>query len=169
MPVKRGAAAVLVVAMALTVLSSPAGAAKTNATAKAAKKKARKARAKKPRTKKVRKPKTVKPSKPVNVSMGTPQSLRLAIEDLGKTYGKRYPAAKFIARLEAAKTPDAFTAVQREALAANPLLDFDKILLVKRPLKNAITAAGGALGLPTLNARVNDTIKKPGTGWEDTL
>jgi len=162
-------AAVLSAATLLTVISIQAGAAKPEAKTKAEKKKARQARANKAKAKKARKPKIVKPAKPVNVSLGTPESLRLAIEDLGKTYGKRYPAAKFLARLNTAKTPEAFTALQREALTANPLLDFDKILLVKRPLKNALTAAGGSLGLPTLNARVNDTIKAPGTGWNDTL
>jgi len=156
MRIRHGVAAILAATMIFTILSSPAG---------AAKKKARQAA----RAKKNRKPRIAKPSKPVNVSMGTPESLRLAIEDLARTYGARYPAAKFLARLKAVKTPEAFTTLQSEALKANPLLDFDKILLVKRPLKNAITAAGGALGLPTLNSRVNDTIKKPGTGWDDTL
>ena len=112
--------------------------------------------------------------------MGTPQSLRLAIGDLNKTFGEKYNAPKYLRLLDALEgrvrrgedaeqTAAAFTALQREALLANPLLDFDRILLVRRPLRNAHTAAGGALGLPTLNARVNDTIKDPGTGWDDTL
>ena len=138
---------------------------------------ARKAKAaKKARDKKARQPKG--PVKPV--SMGTPKSLRLAILDLNKTYGDRYSAAKYLGLLDAiegrirqghdaVQVAAAFADLQREALLANPLLDFDRILLVKRPLRNARTAAGGALGLPTLNARVNDTIKAPGTGWDDTL
>jgi len=114
------------------------------------------------------------------VSMGTPQSLRMAILDLGRTFGDKYYAAKYLGLLDeiegrirlghdAEQVAQAFAALQREALLANPLLDFDRILLVKRPLRNARTEAGGSLGLPTLNARVNDTIKDPGTGWDDTL
>jgi len=161
-PVKCGAVVVLAAVVMLAVPPTHISAAKTGAKTRAERKKTRK-----PRSRKTRKPKPAKPVKAIE--MGTPQSLRLAIEDLGKTYGKRYPAAKFLARLEAVSTPEAFTALQREAMLANPLLDFDRILLVRRPLRNARTAAGGSLGLPTLNARVNDTIRKPGTGWNDTL
>ena len=115
------------------------------------------------------------------VTLGTPESLRLAISDLVGTYGKRYPnGASYLRRLDAleagmknAASPAfqaEFLALQRQALLANPLLEFDRILLVRRPLgPKARSAAGGALGLPTLNARTNDTIKRPGTGWRDTI
>jgi len=161
-----------VVALAvLWCVPGPAQAAKTDA-AKAAAKAARKKKTKKPR-----KPPAIKV---IKKSMGTPATLRMAIQDLGKTHGDKYNAPKYLGLLDALEarirrgedaeqTAAAFAALQREALLANPLLDFDKVLLVKRPLKNARTAAGGSLGLPTLNARVNDTIKAPGTGWRDTI
>jgi len=64
---------------------------------------------------------------------GDPASLRLAIEDLVATWGDKYPnGRKYLERLEkAAPGSDEFRALQREALMANPLLDFDKILMVR--------------------------------------
>ncbi len=115
------------------------------------------------------------------VTLGTPESLRLAISDLMSTDGSRYrDGAKYLRQLDtlAARMKNEpapalqmeFLALQRQALLDNPLLDFDRILLVRRPLgPKARSAAGGALGLPTLNARTNDTIKNPGTGWQDTI
>ncbi len=71
-------------------------------------------------------------------------ALRLAIEDLTATFPKTYPA-KYLARIkeiEAAltgadsgaikKMAVELVAFRREALLANPLLDFDRLLLVKR-------------------------------------
>jgi len=185
--VRRGVVAGLVVAVVAAGLwlvpirataARPKGD-KTSPTARearAARAKARKAK-QKAKAKRPARPQVIKE---IKKSMGTPQTLRLAIGDLGKTFGQKYNATKYLGLLDALEgrirrgedakqTAAAFTTLQREALLANPLLDFDKILLVKRPLKSPLTAAGGALGLPTLNARVNDTIKNPGTGWDDTL
>lgn len=79
-------------------------------------------------------------------------ALRRAIEDLGHAYPDVYPAAQFLSRLEACEAAvpglrdaiargeevdfealESAAVLQREALLANPLLDFDRILLVKRP------------------------------------
>jgi formylglycine-generating enzyme required for sulfatase activity len=88
-----------------------------------------------------------------------PKPLRLAIRDLVRTYGGKYPRGEeFLRRLdaveqavaEAAGSKDVdqgklvsavekFNALRQEALLANPLLDFDKLLLIKRR---------GHLGLP---------------------
>ncbi len=98
------------------------------------------------------------PDTPSTHSDGTPQSLRLAITDLMKSNGARYPrGAEFLARLgelepklpspEAAK---AYEALKSEALMANPLLDFDKLLLVRRK---------GASGLPQ-NWQGNSSLGK---------
>jgi formylglycine-generating enzyme required for sulfatase activity len=81
-----------------------------------------------------------KPAAPAKSAYGTVQSLRLAIKDLTATYGAKYPKGKaFLARLDAVegklktdKGTDEFEALRREALLGNPLLDFDKILLVRR-------------------------------------
>jgi len=67
---------------------------------------------------------------------GDRESLRKAIVDLTQTFGPRYPrGAEFLQRLDAvAKAGDAgaFAALQREALAANPLLRAHPILFVVR-------------------------------------
>ena len=61
------------------------------------------------------------------------EPLRLAIEDLAACYPDRYPrAGEFLARLEKVADSAEFGALQREALLANPLLDFDRILLIER-------------------------------------
>jgi len=88
------------------------------------------------------------------------KALRLAIEDLTRTFGERYPKGKqYLARLS---TPDGeilklldsasrgderatqdaheLVAIHQESLLGNPLLDFDRLLVVKRHEKN--------LGLP---------------------
>jgi len=66
----------------------------------------------------------------------TVESLERAITDLSMTYPKKYAkGAEFLARLTKLKeTPDEekLKALAYEALLANPLLDFDKLLLIKR-------------------------------------
>ncbi len=106
------------------------------------------------------------------------EALELAIADLIATFGERYPkGAEFRQRLDAlktaqkavdAKTPKEatekldsdFLALQREALLANPLLDFDRILLVKRSEKSP------RLGL-VQNWESNSSL--PHTGYDDEI
>lgn len=111
-------------------------------------------------------------------------ALRLAIEDLATTFGPRYPRGpeflRRLAELESQVQPLAeqgaqrdgqqqeawtqlqqqLTALRDEALLANPLLDFDRLLLVKR--------ANGApeLGLPR-NWQSNSSLAK--TGYDDEI
>ena len=96
-------------------------------------------------------------------------ALRRAIEDLAHTFGKSYGnGSRYLARLEkleAAAVAEKdirkeFTALQREALLANPLLDFQDLLLVKRPAKSP------SLGLPH-NWESNCSL--PGKGYDDEL
>ena len=65
---------------------------------------------------------------------GDRESLRLAIQDLIATNGSAYPKGKeFLNRLTAItneKSPE-FLALKKEALLANPLLDFDHLLMVR--------------------------------------
>ena len=70
---------------------------------------------------------------------GNPESLRRAIEDLIATFGERYPQGReYLRRLDeleknhAADDPTKFGEFQCEVLLANPLLSFDKLLLVRR-------------------------------------
>jgi len=85
--------------------------------------------------------------------------LRRAITDLTATFGKRYPqGSQYLARLDSLeklraaglqegiagvdkliRVGDEFETLRTEALLANPLLDFDRLLLIKRR---------GNLGLP---------------------
>jgi len=75
------------------------------------------------------------------VAISTSESLRLATNDLIATFGNRYPKGKeYLARLGDIDDDDEeLEKLRREALLANPLLDFDKLLLIKRR---------GNLGLP---------------------
>jgi len=70
----------------------------------------------------------------------TIESLERAIVDLSKSYPRKYAKGpSYLARLTALKAaPDAekLQALAYEALLANPLLDFNKLLLVKRDSKN---------------------------------
>ncbi|MBN1417381.1 MAG: SUMF1/EgtB/PvdO family nonheme iron enzyme [Planctomycetes bacterium] len=72
--------------------------------------------------------------------------LELAIADLIETFGERYSrGAEYLRRLEDLKRRggaigDDLEALRREALLANPLLDFDRLLVVRRRADN--------LGLP---------------------
>ena len=119
-----------------------------------------------------------------NVAAPNPRSLRLAIEDLINTFGPKYPQgpqylkrldalSKELKRLEektqggqlpldAERKPveEALAALAREALLANPLLDFDRLLLVQRGEK------GPALGLP-YNWQSNSCLPK--TGYDDQI
>lgn len=83
-------------------------------------------------------------------------ALRRGIDHLEATHGAAYPrAAEFRRRLEAIAPAELetlredFDALRREALLANPLLDFESILVVRRVIGQAKgKGAGTALGLP---------------------
>ncbi|OGV70868.1 MAG: hypothetical protein A2283_14155 [Lentisphaerae bacterium RIFOXYA12_FULL_48_11] len=80
----------------------------------------------------------------------------LRLSDLKKSYTALLPDSKgFLskARKPLAETIQAFYQLKREALLDNPLLDFEKILLVKR--------STGNLGLPA-NWQSNSCLKKDG-------
>jgi len=104
-------------------------------------------------------------------------ALRLAIRDLMETYGAEYPnGQQYLGRLDelAAKIKelsaevteefdtlkDELIALRREALLANPLLNFDRLLLVKRG------ANSPRLGLPQ-NWESNSSLAK--TGYDDQI
>lgn len=68
-----------------------------------------------------------------------PVAVRLAIEDAEATFGNRYDGESYLRRLdEVEKITDAaareqeLVKLQREALLANPVLDFDRLLLIRR-------------------------------------
>ena len=114
-----------------------------------------------------------------------PEALRLAIRDLMATHGTRYPKGagyldrlgRIELRLRSTNTSLLFEAfndlrtLQREALLSNPLLDFDKVVLLRRGFPDtnaALVAMGGALGVGTLNAHTSDDTPRLGH-WNDEL
>ncbi len=104
------------------------------------------------------------------------RSLRMAIEDLMRDFPERYPNGKaYLSRLDTLESEqvnrsvgsdsssflsviERFEAIQKEALLANPLIDFERLLLIRR--------RADRLGLP-FNYQGNDDV--PPTGYENTL
>ena len=87
-------------------------------------------------------------------------SLRMAIEDIEQSFADEYDGAAYLKQLAHVETMDdtakkaaALQALQREALLANPALDFDDILLVRRYLGKGKdrTTMGHGLGFPPAN------------------
>ncbi len=87
-------------------------------------------------------------------------SLRLAIADLTKTYPDTYTKGDaYLTRIDTLEKkfydPEALTpalveeivSLQKEALLANPLMDFDKLLLINRKVANARKAMGGSIAM----------------------
>jgi formylglycine-generating enzyme required for sulfatase activity len=104
-----------------------------------------------------------------DVPVNTPASARRMIEDLTKTYGERYAGgreylrrlASIEAKLKRGKSDESaraeLEALLREASLANPLLDFDKVLVIRRT-REANRA---------LNSHTSDTLKR--TGWDNEI
>lgn len=115
---------------------------------------------------------------PDEPGIGAPRwrALRMAIEDLAGDFPGRYTlGGEFLSRLDALRAeheripPGAghnayssliarFDSLQYEALLANPLLDFDRLLMIRR--------RAGHLGLPH-NSHGNDNL--PPTGYDNAL
>jgi formylglycine-generating enzyme required for sulfatase activity len=104
------------------------------------------------------------------------RTLRAAIEDLIETFGAQYPQGKeYLQRLDRLQEhPDAqlLEQLRREALLANPLLDFDRLLVVKRKSMRQTPAAkqkkiwlpkvaGIDLGFPS-NHECNSSLPREG-------
>ena len=102
------------------------------------------------------------------------QPLRLAIEDLSRSFPAGYQrGAEFLKRLDAVKGEAEFKALQREALLASPLLDFDRLLVVKRLDDPAARPkgkmnVGHVLGLPQ-NWQSNASLEKTAYDNEITV
>ena len=115
-----------------------------------------------------------------------PRALRMAIEDLSRSFPERFDGSAELARLaefenrlpemrasletgepgslEAAEQAVGF---QREVLLANPLLDFDELLVLQRNLGGqARRAMGSAIGLAA-NFHANDAVAD--FGWDNQI
>ncbi len=114
------------------------------------------------------------PVPPTDVNVA---ALRLAITDLTETFGRRYSnGPEYLCRLnvlqrqlkecrskaagELKEVQQALVSLRREALLANPLLEFEKLLLVKR------SADSPHLGLPR-NWESNSSLPK--TGYDNEI
>ncbi|MBM4040465.1 MAG: formylglycine-generating enzyme family protein, partial [Planctomycetes bacterium] len=102
------------------------------------------------------------------------KALRLAIEDLARTFADKYPrGAEYLKRIEALGKADLaqaepdkarelaaqLVALQRDALLDNPLLGFDKLLAIKRAAKSP------KMGMPQ-NWQGNCSLPRGGFGDE---
>jgi len=98
-----------------------------------------------------------------DVPINTPQSLMRAIKDLTKTHGPKYKGLLYARRLAALTRGGnkvdqaALDKLAREALLANPLLNFDKILVIRRTRE----------ANRSLNSHTSDTIRR--TGWDNDI
>jgi len=103
------------------------------------------------------------------IGKGDFAALRMAIEDLRGTFPDRYKRGiEFLARLERmskqasadqdAKLTSSFNALKREALLANPLLDFERLLIVRRRIgRDAGRFDGGMWGFNSRSLGIPDT------------
>ncbi len=94
------------------------------------------------------------PAAPVARPDAGRDALALAIDDLSATFKERYPrGAEFRQRLAAVRNPEELRQLRDEALLANPLLDFGRLIVVKR--------GASKLGLPT-NYQSNSSLDPAG-------
>ena len=81
------------------------------------------------------------------------KSLRLAIEDIESDFGSRYDGEKYLSELKqiekAVGREAALELLQKRALLANPALDFEDILVLRRRLDTPLdrTSMGRAIGM----------------------
>ncbi len=126
-------------------------------------------------------------------------ALRRAVDDLIDTFGDRYPGGRScrarlaaldeavretLVRSERREPADlerlaglvaGFEALRREALLANPLLDFDRLLLVRRVpdgdprrAKGRGYSVGEYIGLPRQSSKCHPNIERP-CDWENDI
>jgi formylglycine-generating enzyme required for sulfatase activity len=115
-------------------------------------------------------------------------ALTRALDDLAGRYPERYPDAaslrgrlgKYRESFEALKADVAagrsdawdeaarLVEFQRDVLLRNPLLDFERMVVLRRRLGGeSRRAMGSTLGVGTLNSHTNDSLKR--TGWDNTI
>jgi len=122
------------------------------------------------------------------------EPVRLAIRDLAATFPRRYTrGGEYLRRLDAlekalpalvaaadkgdeaaletlAAAGEELSALRTEALLANPLLDFDRLLLIRRHFGGAARKViSSALGMPRLNSHNHNSIHDPVGGWDNEI
>ena len=103
----------------------------------------------------------------LTATLPNPEAIRRAIVDLTETYGERYPhGSEYLKRLDAIlaqekPNQEQLAALRYEAVfLANPAVDFENLLLVRRHNKGSVT------GLPT-NWESNSSLPK--SGYDDEI
>lgn len=120
------------------------------------------------------------------------EALVEAVEDLRQTFPDQYPA-HYLQKVTASKRhlqhytdaiaqgegidPEELTRfadevkeIQRAAMLANPLLDFDRILVIRRNLgSKARRAMSRDIGMASLNSHNNTSIDNAATGWDNEI
>jgi len=104
------------------------------------------------------------------------EALRLAVADLIETFGDAYPNGRaYLKRLEAitgdkalvpAERAKRLAALQQEALLANPLLEFGRLLLVKRKPWPKVWGPGKEIAMPS-NHECNSSL--PRDRWDNEI
>jgi formylglycine-generating enzyme required for sulfatase activity len=86
-------------------------------------------------------------------------ALRMAIEDLQKSFPNGYVQGNdFLDRLRSTQKPEELAALKKEALLANPLLDFERLLVIRRRIgKDANRFDGGMWGFNSKSLGIPDT------------
>ncbi len=115
-------------------------------------------------------------------------ALARALDDLAGRHPERYPDVASL-RSELGRYRESFDALQadiaagrsdawnvaarlvefqRDVLLRNPLLDFGRMVILRRRLgADSRRAMGAMLGVATLNAHTNDSLQQ--TGWDNTI
>ncbi|MBI9018690.1 MAG: SUMF1/EgtB/PvdO family nonheme iron enzyme [Phycisphaerae bacterium] len=109
-------------------------------------------------------------------------TIEMAVADLAKTYPDKYDGKAYLQLIEQVKSELNDTEnvtneviaraanLERTVLLSNPLLDFDKILLLKRDFgNNARSVMSAALGMATLNSHNHTSISNPTGGWDNEI
>jgi formylglycine-generating enzyme required for sulfatase activity len=119
------------------------------------------------------------------------EALTLAVRDLAEAFPDRYPSenvgtvaslgqriGQCVHALEQGRIPDnqvltelaQETAVfKRKALLANPLLDFDNLLVIRRNIDQARKAMSKAIGMASLNSHNNTSIENAAYAWDNEI
>lgn len=97
-------------------------------------------------------------------------SLTRAIEAIEEEYGSAYQGEDYLARLKAIPDDDlsGLQALQREALLANPTLDFDDVLLIRREFgERARKVISSSIGVR--NGNFNSIERSKRSGWKTSI
>ena len=109
------------------------------------------------------------------------KALRLAVKDMHQDWPDRYKnvdtVLKKVDQFEKAfptigtgAEAKALLQFRRDLLLSNPLLDFDRMLVMRRNFSsNARKAISGNIGTATLNSRSLESLKNPADGWDNEI